>query len=142
MTQTTMDDAEQQAWEAEQRQLAAQPRCKTCGQPISGNGKSGLCQRCWSHQSAYNTRRSPKARKPTAAMQMFGHAERPLADTKPLVVDACAHHWLVEAPKGDVSHARCKLCGRERDFINEVTVEAISLRGYGSHLLDPLPNNE
>ena len=30
----------------------------------------------------------------------------------------CRHHWLIEAPDGAESDARCKLCGVERKFRN------------------------
>jgi hypothetical protein len=30
--------------------------------------------------------------------------------------DVCVHHWHLGAPTGEVTHARCKLCGALRDF--------------------------
>ena len=31
---------------------------------------------------------------------------------------ACAHHWVIDAPAGPLSHGRCKLCGQNREFRN------------------------
>lgn len=31
----------------------------------------------------------------------------------------CKHHWLVAQPSGPLAHGTCKLCGAERDFINQ-----------------------
>lgn len=30
----------------------------------------------------------------------------------------CTHHWLIDDPIGQMSHARCKICGAEGDFEN------------------------
>src|SRR3989442_14870591 len=30
----------------------------------------------------------------------------------------CQHHWLIETPRGAMSHGRCKSCGEEREFRN------------------------
>ena len=38
---------------------------------------------------------------------------------------SCAHHWLIETPKGPMAHGRCKLCGEERDFDNGYFFEKI-----------------
>lgn len=32
--------------------------------------------------------------------------------------DECAHHWMIETPNGETSEARCKRCGKTRDFLN------------------------
>jgi hypothetical protein len=32
--------------------------------------------------------------------------------------DGCAHHWLIDTPNGESSSARCKSCGKTRDFLN------------------------
>jgi len=32
--------------------------------------------------------------------------------------DGCAHHWMIETPNGETSEARCKRCGKTRDFLN------------------------
>lgn len=28
------------------------------------------------------------------------------------------HHWLIDSPKGETSHGRCKYCHTEKDFNN------------------------
>jgi hypothetical protein len=33
--------------------------------------------------------------------------------------DDCTHHWLLAAPRGDVTAAVCKRCGASRDFLDE-----------------------
>lgn len=30
----------------------------------------------------------------------------------------CPHRWVIESPHGPISHARCRLCGLEKDFSN------------------------
>lgn len=37
------------------------------------------------------------------------------ADTE---IDDCAHHWMIDTPNGESSSARCKRCGKQRDFLN------------------------
>jgi hypothetical protein len=32
----------------------------------------------------------------------------------------CRHHWVIETANGPTSHGRCKRCGSERDFFNNV----------------------
>lgn len=32
--------------------------------------------------------------------------------------DECAHHWVLEAPNGAVSHGRCRVCGAIKEFRN------------------------
>lgn len=42
----------------------------------------------------------------------------------------CRHHWLIEAPNGETSEGRCKICGATREFINgqmKVTRQASSM---------------
>lgn len=43
----------------------------------------------------------------------------------PTATAACAHHWVIETPRGALSNGRCKLCGETRDFPNS--------RDYGIH---------
>ncbi len=33
--------------------------------------------------------------------------------------EVCVHRWLLEAPVGEVTRGRCKLCGADRDFTDE-----------------------
>jgi len=33
---------------------------------------------------------------------------------------ACAHHWIIESPKGATSLGRCKKCNAEKRFANWV----------------------
>ncbi len=33
----------------------------------------------------------------------------------------CQHHWIIETPRGAMSHGRCKRCGEEREFRNSAT---------------------
>jgi hypothetical protein len=35
------------------------------------------------------------------------------------IASSCVHHWLIDPPLGEVSHAVCKLCGALREFHNE-----------------------
>ena len=30
----------------------------------------------------------------------------------------CSHHWIIKTPEGSVSIGICKLCGKEKEFIN------------------------
>ncbi len=30
----------------------------------------------------------------------------------------CAHHWIIDSPRGAMSSGRCKRCGEEREFRN------------------------
>jgi hypothetical protein len=36
------------------------------------------------------------------------------------VPDSCRHHWIIDTANGPTSHGRCKRCGSERDFFNNV----------------------
>lgn len=31
---------------------------------------------------------------------------------------ACAHHWVIATPNGEMSLGKCKVCGTEREFPN------------------------
>lgn len=31
---------------------------------------------------------------------------------------ACAHHWVIATPDGEMSLGRCKVCGLEKEFPN------------------------
>jgi hypothetical protein len=33
-------------------------------------------------------------------------------------IDECAHHWMIDTPNGESSPAKCKVCGKTRDFLN------------------------
>jgi hypothetical protein len=48
-------------------------------------------------------------------------------------LDGCAHHWIVDRPNGLFSHAVCKRCKSERDFIN--TIPEVSRKGIS--FVDP-----
>ena len=30
----------------------------------------------------------------------------------------CVHHWLIEAPNGRESYGVCKICGKQKAFVN------------------------
>lgn len=32
--------------------------------------------------------------------------------------DGCAHHWIIESPRGQSSKGMCRLCGKIKDFDN------------------------
>jgi hypothetical protein len=32
--------------------------------------------------------------------------------------DDCVHHWMLTAPRHQITSAVCKLCGAERDFLD------------------------
>ena len=37
-------------------------------------------------------------------------------DTTVPTLEPCVHHWRLDAPIGDLTHAVCRLCGSQRDF--------------------------
>ncbi|GEM_PF-3008923 len=40
------------------------------------------------------------------------------AKTTSAVLLGCAHHWILETPKGPVSAGVCKKCGEQKEFRN------------------------
>lgn len=50
----------------------------------------------------------------------------PTESAKPDRCQECRHHWLIEAPDGPTSDARCKRCDARRQFRNHND-------GYGDH---------
>jgi hypothetical protein len=35
-----------------------------------------------------------------------------------IVAKACAHHWVIATPNGEMSVGKCKVCGTEKEFPN------------------------
>jgi hypothetical protein len=42
---------------------------------------------------------------------------------KPVVVDGCKHHWLIEPAYGLTSIGICKYCGAKKEFLNVILDE-------------------
>ena len=41
-----------------------------------------------------------------------------VADTEAVAAPACAHHWVIASPDGEMSVGKCKVCGAEKEFPN------------------------
>lgn len=41
-----------------------------------------------------------------------------VADTEAVAAPACAHHWVIASPDGEMSTGKCKVCGAEKEFPN------------------------
>lgn len=85
------------------------PQCTTCGNPITGKGKSTLCYPCWNAQSQ-------STRMPSMWTQRFSYkAHHP----EPVTLEGkCVHWWAIptETTGNGVYPSVCKKCGMQRDF--------------------------
>lgn len=45
-------------------------------------------------------------------------AESIVQEAPAQVGSACAHHWVIASPNGEMSLGKCKVCGTEREFPN------------------------
>lgn len=73
--------------------------CTKCGGPRSNESKS-VCKQC-----------------NMTARQGKSIVHRPTLPIAPLE-GPCKHHWIIDTPKGPLSHGVCRLCKEEREFNN------------------------
>lgn len=55
---------------------------------------------------------------PWSALLDNGHLAKRGVEQEELM--ECAHHWLIEPPSGPMSKGVCKLCGAEKEFLNNL----------------------
>lgn len=41
-----------------------------------------------------------------------------VAEMEVVEAPACAHHWVIASPDGEMSAGKCKACGAEKEFPN------------------------
>jgi hypothetical protein len=57
-------------------------------------------------------------RQKIAATKKVATAAPAVAETEAAETPACAHHWVIASPNGEMSVGRCKVCGAEKEFPN------------------------
>ncbi len=58
----------------------------------------------------------------------YGVRERERTEVQPQITGGCHHHWIIESAHGRSSHAICKICGAQREFLNAVPEEPMVRR--------------
>ena len=46
-------------------------------------------------------------------------------------INACHHHWVIEAAQGHTSRGVCKICGTMREFLNAMPEYSSFLETHG-----------
>jgi hypothetical protein len=58
--------------------------------------------------------------------------EKEIEATAAVEAPTCAHHWVIDSPRGALSSGRCKRCGEEREFRNSTEYVWDNDSGTGS----------
>jgi hypothetical protein len=61
-------------------------------------------------------RRAPAARPKAGRAAGATQVEEAPRETRE--APACAHHWVIASPNGEMSVGKCKVCGLEKEFPN------------------------